>query len=87
MKNRKFLTKVKIIAHIYYDYIAKENEKQEILKQWELNEKEYLITQKEKYNYDNIFANTNNSTSVELIKVKKETIFQKILKLLRKVLK
>ena len=41
-----------------------------------------------KYNYDNIFTKKKeNTTCVELIEVKKETIFQKIKNLLKKIIK
>ncbi len=73
-----------LISLIYYDYIADEDEKKEILKQWNLNEKDYQKAQKEKYNYDNIFKKEKaNTTCVELIEVKKDTIFQKIKKLIK----
>lgn len=75
-----------LISLIYYDYIAEEDEKKEILKQWNLNEKNYQNAQKEKYNYYNIFANKENTTCVELIEVKRETIFQKIKNLLKKII-
>ena len=48
-----------LISLIYYEYIAEEDEKKEILKQWNLNEKNYQNAQKEKYNYDNIFTKKN----------------------------
>lgn len=77
-----------LISLIYYDYIAEEDEKKEILKQWNLNEKDYQNAQKEKYSYDNIFRNKKeNTTCVALIEVKKETIFQKIKNLLKKIIK
>lgn len=76
-----------LISLIYYDYIAEEDEKKEILNQWNLNEKYYQNAQKEKYNYDNIFKKKNeDATCVELIEVKKETIFQKIKNLLKKII-
>lgn len=75
-----------LISHIYYDYIAEEDEKQEILKQWNLNEKNYQDAQKNKYNYDNLFANNKNITCVNLVEVKKETIIQKIKNFLQKII-
>ena len=72
----------------FYDYIAEENEKEEILKQWELNEQSYQNAQKEKYSYDNLFKKPEETSScVELIETKKETIFQKIKNLLKKLIK
>lgn len=76
-----------LIALIYYDYIAEEKEKGEILEQWNLNEKEYQNIQKEKYNYDNLFAKRENTVGVELVEVKKETILQKIKRMLIKLIK
>lgn len=77
-----------LISLIYYDYIAEENEKEEILKQWELNEQSYQNAQKEKYSYDNLFKKPEETSScVELIETKKETIFQKIKNLLKKLIK
>lgn len=77
-----------LISLIYYNYIAEEDEKEEILNQWHLNEKDYQNFQKEKYNSDNIFTKKRENTNcVELIEVKKETIFQKIKNLLKKIIK
>ena len=74
-----------LISLIYYDYIAEEDEKKEILNQWNLNEKNYQKLQKEKYNYANLFSNKKNSTCVELVEVKKENIFQKIINFFKKM--
>lgn len=76
-----------LISLIYYEYIAEEDEKKEILNQWNLNERHYQNTQKEKYNCDNLFANRKNTSCVELIEIKKETIFQKIKNLLKQIIK
>lgn len=85
-KEQKISEKSKdLISLIYYDYIAEEDEKREILKQWNLNEKDYQNAQKEN---DNIFIKKKeNPTCVELIEVKKETIFQKIKNLFKKIIK
>lgn len=77
-----------LISLIYYDYIAEKDEKKEILKRWDLNERNYQNTQKEKYNYDSLFIKKKqNTTCVELVEVKKDTIFQKIKNLLKKIIK
>lgn len=77
-----------LISLIYYDYIAEKDEKKEILKQWNLNEKNYQNAQKEKYNYDRLFTKKKQNTDcVELVEVKKDTIFQKIKNLLKKIIK
>lgn len=46
-----------IISLIYYIYIAKEDEKNEILKLWNDNENKYQEILKEKYNTENLFKN------------------------------
>lgn len=77
-----------LISLIYYSYIAEENEKKEILDQWNLNEKNYQNIQNQRYNYDNLFKKRKESNnSIELIEVKKKTIFQKIKNLLKKIIK
>lgn len=66
-----------LLAYIYYDYIADENEKKEILKQWNINELEYRKTQEEKYH--NIFKKKEkNIQSVELTEIKKENLLHRI---------
>ena len=75
-----------LISLIYYDYIAEEDEKKEILNQWNLNEKKFRQAQEEKYSYDNIFKNKEASECTQLIETKKETIFQKIKNLIKKIL-
>lgn len=74
-----------LISLIYYDYIAEEDEKKQILNQWNLNETNYQKLQKEKYSYDNLFSNKKNPTCVELVEVKKENIFQKIINFFKKL--
>ena len=76
-----------LISLIYYDYIAEEDEKEEILKQWNLNEENYQNYQKEKYSYDNLFKSKETTDCVQLIEVKTKTIFEKIKKLLKKIIK
>lgn len=77
-----------LISLIYYDYIAEVNEKEEILKQWELNEQSYQNIQEEKYSYDNLFKRPEKTSSrVELTEVKEETILQKIKNLFKKLIK
>ena len=73
-----------LISLIYYDYIAEEDEKKELLKQWNINEEEYQKEQKEKYNYDNLFTKKKEDNEcVELVVVKKDTIFEKIKKFIK----
>ena len=75
-----------LISLIYYDYIADEDEKKEILEQWNLNEKNYRQVQEEKYDYNNLFNNIETTDCVQLIEVKKDNIFQKIKNLIKKIL-
>ena len=44
-----------LIALLYYSYIANENEKHELSRIWNENEKKYQKELNEKYNPDNIF--------------------------------
>lgn len=75
-----------LISLIYYEYIAEDEEKKEILNQWNLNEKNYMQAQEEKYNYDNLFRNKETTDCVQLIEIKKDNIFQKIKNLIKKIL-
>ena len=75
-----------LISHIYYDYIAEEEEKHEILKQWNINEEEYQKSQREKYRYDNLFQNETSNFCMELAVVKEETIFKKIKRFFKNLL-
>lgn len=49
-----------LIALIYYNYVANESDKEEILKCWNKNEKKYQKELNEKYNANDIFKNINN---------------------------
>ena len=55
-----------LIALIYYSYIANENEKYELSKIWNDNEKEYQKELNEKYNPDNLFKNITEQKSVNI---------------------
>lgn len=79
-----------LLALIYYDYIAEEDEKKEILEQWELNEEKYNNIQNQKYSYDNLFAKNSqkqetNKTNLP-IKAEKENIFKRLIKYIKSVL-
>lgn len=73
-----------LISLIYYEYIANDSEKKEILSKWDINEKEYLNLQKEKYNYNNLFSHEGN-TCTELTEIKEETVLQRIKNLIKKI--
>lgn len=80
-----------LISLIYYDYIADKNEKKEIMKSWNQNERKYQENLREKYNVDNIFKNRRQETSTaeknSIIEYKKENIFCKIKKFIKSILK
>ena len=46
-----------IIALLYYNYVASENEKKEISKSWDENEKQYQKFLQSKYDFDKIIQN------------------------------
>lgn len=76
-----------LISLIYYEYIANEDEKKEILNKWNINEEEHQKLQKEKYNYENLFVQKEENNSVEMINSKKETLLEKIKKIFKKLIK
>lgn len=80
-----------LIALIYYDYIADEQEKKEIMKLWNENERKYQEYLREKYNADNIFKNKRQEISItektSIIEYKKENIIYKIKNFIKKILK
>lgn len=59
-----------LIALLYYSYIATENEKNELSKIWNENEKKYQKELNEKYNPDNIFKKVleRESANIENLK-------------------
>lgn len=75
-----------LISLIYYEYIANKDEKKEILNKWNLNEEEYQNLQNEKYTYENLFTNKKENNCVEITKTKKETLFEKIKKIFKKIM-
>lgn len=50
-----------LISLIYYNYVANENDKEEILKCWNKNEEKYQNELNEKYNANDIFKNIHNN--------------------------
>lgn len=84
-----------LLALIYYNYIASEDEKKELLKLWNKNEKIYQEQFKKENNFDDLFKNnrkdfsiSNNLTTskVSMIEYKKETLFSKIKNFIREIL-
>lgn len=76
-----------LISLIYYNYIADEDEKKELLNRWNLNEKKFQEAQSEKYNYDNLFTKNMNTDDDKLLDVKKESLFEKIKNWVKKIFK
>ena len=54
-----------LISLIYYNYVANENDKEEILKCWNKNEERYQNELNEKYNASDIFKNIQNNDIIE----------------------
>ena len=78
-----------MIALMYYSYIASESEKEEIEKIWNKNENSYQEKMKQ-HNLDNIFrkkTTTNEQQNNAMIEYKKETVFQKIINKIKKLLR
>ena len=78
-----------LISYIYYNYIANEEEKKEILKKWDKNEIQYIKELNKKYNYDELFNKKkyivqNVSSSTEIAEYK-ENVFTKIKKMIIKI--
>lgn len=64
-----------LIALLYYSYIANENEKYELSKIWNENEKKYQKELNEKYNSNNIFKNVDEQefANIEELKTNSNT--------------
>lgn len=80
-----------LISLIYYEYIAEEDEKEELLEKWNLNDENYQKVLREKYNTDNIFKDKQGKMSVENtnlpIEVKQESFFEKLVNIIKKFFK
>lgn len=78
-----------LLALIYYSYIANEEEKNQIEKCWNENEREYQKRLNEKYNVDNIFKNKleNNSKTENksLTVIKSGSLFNKIISIIKQI--
>lgn len=82
-----------ILANFYRDYWATEEERNQILKDEEIERNKAEEAKRIKYNPDNIFDNQNKSFNIEneniqtdLI-VKKENFFQKIISKIKSIIK
>lgn len=78
-----------LISLIYYNYIADENEKKELLKLWSDNENKYQEKLKEKYNTDNLFKKekTTANSEMQMIEYKEDTVFTKIRSWIKHIIK
>ena len=74
-------------------YLLNESQRNFLQKVFNENQKKINAIKKEKYNPDNIFKNTNKSISKEekrtsnIIEVKEEKWYRKIIKLIKNLLK
>jgi len=80
-----------LISLMYYDYIATEDEKEQIAKIWNENELVYQENLKIKYDSDNLFKkDKGNYTEQEIsnlpIVIKKESFIRKIINFLKNIL-
>lgn len=81
-----------LISLIYHNFVADENEKNELSKIWNENENKYQEELKEKYNPDKIFQNSaKDASTIEnntaMVEYRKENIFDKIRKFIKNILK
>jgi len=83
-----------LISLIYHNFVADENQKDELLKLWNGNENKYQEELKEKYNLDNLFQHrkkqsktAENTSDTAMIEYKKETLFDKIKNFIKSILK
>ena len=78
-----------ILAGIYIDYLASEEEKKECINKLKQNEIKNQEVLKEKYNVDDIFKKNTNSKEnvVELTIVKEEKWFIKIINRIKEIFK
>ena len=76
-----------LIALIYYNYFADENEKSQISKIWVNNEREYQKNLEENYDLNSIFKNNlEKEYNKELpLVIKKEGLLNKIINFIKKI--
>lgn len=83
------LTKI-LIANLYIQYWADDNERQQIKERERKELYELELSKKEKYNLGNLFKKKDNQDikqSQELIIIEKKTILQKIIDKIKKLIK
>lgn len=84
-----------ILLIIFYNFLATEDEKKEMIETLSENEKKYIEEQNEKYSYENIFKKEEkieNSANIELdstlpVEYKKENLFSKIISFIKNIFK
>ena len=77
-----------IIALIYYNYIATDDNKRIIKEKWGIKDNNYNKEISEKYDINNIFEERNNKNKKEekaLVKYKEENVFIRFLKKLLRI--
>ena len=77
-----------IIALIYYNYIATDDNKRIIKEKWGIKSNNYNKEISEKYDINNIFEERNNKNKKEekaLVKYKEENVFIRFLKKLLRI--
>lgn len=77
-----------MIALLYYNYIASEEEKKKIIKVWNENENIYQEELRKKYNIDEKLRKTNNTKQVvnTAMTEYKKGIFQNLFEKIKKIL-
>lgn len=81
-------TTKQILAGLYLDYIASEEEREEYILIVRQNEKNYQIQLSKKYNTEDIFKNrkiSNNTQTKEIAIIKKDSLFMRIIKKIKEV--
>ena len=79
-----------LLSLIYYDYIATDEEKNEIIKIWSENQLLHQEKRDKKYSQENLFKNKSaNEYKQEITNlpsiIQKETVIQKIIKFLKRI--
>jgi len=83
------------VAYLNIQYWSTDEEKEQLIKKYGTLDENEEIRKREKYDIDNIFEQHNSDKNVEqksikqmeMIKYKKESLFDKIIKLIHKLLK
>ena len=81
-----------MISLIYYHYIANKEKREELTKIWTRNEELYQNELKEKYDYNNLFINKNDtlkneSQNVQIAVIEEKNKFKKIIEYIKNLFK